>query len=30
METIASSGNSKWSMAAKDGLILAAVTVVIS
>lgn len=30
MEQIASSENSKWSLAAKDGLILAAVTVVVS
>ncbi len=30
MEQIASSGNSKWSLAARDGLILAAVTVVVS
>lgn len=30
MEQIASSGSSKWSLAAKDGLILAAVTVVVS
>ena len=30
MEQTANSGNSKWSLAAKDGLILAAVTVVVS
>ena len=30
MEQNASSGNSKWSLAARDGLILAAVTVVVS